>query len=75
MERVSILPIGTFPALREDQHRRVQAGGSEPAVLWGIATSTTITSAPWERGETTDQLRTTAAAPQRTSTVNDGHQR
>jgi len=27
MEQFSILPLGTFPAAGEDQHRGVQAGG------------------------------------------------
>ena len=70
MEQFSILPLGTFPAAGEDQHRGVQAGGIGTSRALGNNDLDDITSAPWERGETTDQLRTTPAAvsaPQRST--------
>ena len=75
MEQFSIFPLGTFPAAGEDQHRGVQAGG--------IGTSRALGNNDLDDNQecaigngaklrpTTDHARRT----QRTSTINDGHQR
>jgi hypothetical protein len=75
MEQFSIFALGTLPAAGEDQHRGVQAGGIGTSPCLGNNEPRRHHERPWQRGETTNQLRTMTAEIQRTSMINGEHQR